>query len=64
MKLKNLKNGELFTKKPIENPHESQVWIRGDYDRTVKAYECQNWADANRFCTIKGEKEVFVDFVF
>ena len=31
--LKDVKKGEFFTKKPIEEPKETQVFIRGDYDR-------------------------------
>lgn len=64
MKLKDLKKGDYFTKKSIENPSESQVWVRGDYDKSTKTYDCHNWADVNRFCSIKGDKEVFVEFVF
>lgn len=64
MTIKQLKNGEFFTKKQIESPTDSQVWIRGDYDRAEKKYECVCFGDANRFCYIKGDKEVFTDFTF
>ena len=40
MKIKDLKKGAFFTKKPVDNPKESQVWIRGEYDRSEKKYEC------------------------
>ena len=64
MKLKDLKNGEYFTLKPIENPKETQVYIKGDYDRSEKAYDCGKFSDIsiNRF--IKGDKEVYTDFTF
>ena len=62
--LKDLKKGEFFTKKQIEDPKDSQVWIRGDYDRAQKKYECTNFDDANRFCYMKGSAEVFTDFTF
>ena len=39
MKLKELKQGDWFTLKPIEAPKESQVYIRGEYDRTEKKYD-------------------------
>jgi len=62
--LKSLKKGEFFTKKQIENPTDSQVWVRGDYDRAEKKYECVRFDDANKFCYMTGSKEVFTDFVF
>ena len=64
MKIKELKKGDFFTKKSISDPSGSQVWIRGEYDRTERKYECVNFDDANRFCYLKGDKEVFTDFVF
>lgn len=64
MKLKDVKRGEFFTRKLVEEPKESQVWIRGDYCRDLKKYECQNFNDANRFIYIRGDKEVFTDFTF
>lgn len=64
MKLKELKRGDFFTKKPIAEPKDNQVWIRGEYDRAEKRYECVCFDDANRFCYIKGDKEVFTDFTF
>ena len=64
MKIKDLKKGDFFTKKQIEDPSEDQVWIRGDYDRTEKKYECVCFGDANRCCYVDGNKEVFTDFIF
>lgn len=64
MKIKELQKGEYFTKKPIGNPKESQVWIRGEYDRSQKKYECTRFDDACSFCYLPGSKDVFVDFVF
>lgn len=64
MKLKELKNGEFFTKKELPEPKENQVWIRGAYDRTEKRYECVNFSDMNKVCYIPGEKEVYTEFTF
>lgn len=64
MTIKELKQGEFFTKKPIEEPKDNQVWVRGEYIRSEKRYECYNWADINRFCYIKGDKEVYTGFTF
>ena len=64
MTIKELKKGEYFTLKPIAEPKESQVYIRGDYDRSEKKYECVKFNDMNEFRYYKGEKEVYTDFVF
>lgn len=64
MKVKELKKGDFFTKKAITEPRESQVWIRGEYDKSEKAYECYRFDDVNTYCLMKGTKEVFVDFTF
>lgn len=62
--LKELKNGEFFTIKPIEEPKESQVYIRGEYDRSEKKYECGKFSDISAFRMFKGDKEVYVGFTF
>ena len=67
MKLKELKNKEpenWFTKKPIEHPCESQVWIRSGYDRSEKKYWCYRWSNINDGMYISGDKEVYTDFIF
>lgn len=64
MKLKDLKRGEYFTLKPIDEPTEKQVYIRGDYDRAERKYECIKFSDVNYCRYINGEKEVYTDFVF
>lgn len=64
MKIRKLKKGEVFTRKPIAEPKESQVWIRGDYDRSEGKYACVRFDDANRFAYLKGDTEVFTDLVF
>ena len=64
MKIKNLKKGDFFTKKPLDNPKESQVWMRGEYDRSQKKYECTRFDDMCTSCYLPGDKEVFTDFTF
>jgi hypothetical protein len=62
--IKELKQGEYFTLKEIEFPKESQVYVRGEYDRSSKTYSCTKWNDtcAERF--FKGTKKVFTEFTF
>lgn len=63
-KLKDLKQGEYFTLKPIAFPSESQVYVRDEYDRSEKKYWIYKWSDVNAGRFMKGEKEVFTDFTF
>ncbi len=62
--LKDLKKGEFFTLKPIEEPKESQVYIRDDYDREEKKYFCQKWNDISDGRLLKGETKVYTEFTF
>lgn len=62
--LKELKKGDWFTLKEIEFPKESQVYIRGEYDRSSKTYSCVKWNDMNEERFFKGTKKVFTEFTF
>lgn len=62
--LKEIKNGDLFTLKPIEEPKETQVYIKGDYDRTEKKYNCGKWSDISYSRLLKGSTVVYVNFTF
>ena len=64
MKLRDLRKGEFFTLKEIENPKESQVFIKGDYDRFSKKYDCGKFSDISAFRSLKGDTEVYTDFIF
>ena len=63
-KIKDMKRGEYFTLRPVAEPKESQVFIRGEYDRTEKRYECIQFSDMCSTRYIKGDKEVYTDFIF
>ena len=64
MKLKELKVGSWFTLKPIEDPKASQVYIRGEYDRESKKYDCGKFSDISYSRLLKGDTEVYTDFTF
>lgn len=64
MTVKQLKKGEWFTLKPISDPKDSQVFIRRDYDRTEKKYECGRCDDISYSRLLNGDTEVYTDFVF
>ena len=64
IKLKDLKQGEYFTRKPIEEPQERQVFIRRYYERTAKKYLCERFSNMNDGIFLKGETTVYIDFYF
>ncbi len=64
MTIKDLKKGDFFTLKPLEYPTEKQVYIRGEYDRTEKKYECIRFDDISTTRYFPGSKEIYTDFIF
>lgn len=66
MKLKELKKDDLFSRKPLNNKEAlaSQVYIKGGYDRSSKKYWCQKWDDISKGIELKGDTEVYQDFIF
>ena len=64
VKLKDINKGVWFTRKPIENPKENQVYIKSTYDRTIKKYSCIKYSDINSEIMLKGETIVYIDFTF
>ena len=64
MTVKELKPGQWFTLKPIEEPKQNQVYIRGEYDRTDKKYCCGRFDDISYSRMLNGNKEVYINFTF
>ena len=62
--LKDLKKGEWFTLKPIEEPTEKQVFIKDDYNRTEKKYICGRFDDISYSRLLKGSTVVYIGFTF
>lgn len=62
--LKNVKLGDYFTLRPFEQPKESQVYVRSDYDRETKKYEIYKFANICDFRMMRGDRIVYVDFIF
>ena len=63
-KIRELKFGEWFTLKPIAEPNDNQVYIRRDYDRTERKYECGRCDDISYSRLLKGDRIVYTDFVY
>jgi hypothetical protein len=58
--LKDLPKGEFFKMKPDAK----RVYIRGEYDRSEKKYDCYAFDDMNYSRMIDGKKQVFAGFTF
>lgn len=58
--IRNTIKGEFIKR----NEAAKTVYVRGDYVREKKAFECYSFDDINKFIYIKADKTVFVDFDF
>lgn len=59
MTIRELKKGDYFTFKQIDEPKDCQVWVRDEYDRSSKKYLVYCWGDVNKSRLVKGDKIVF-----
>ena len=64
VQLREIKKGEYFTLKEIAEPKESQVYIKGDYDKATKTFSICKFSDVNSERFLKASKQVFIDFIF
>ena len=64
VQLKEIKKGDYFTLKEIAEPKESQVYIKGDYDKASKTFSVCKFSDVNSEKFLKSTKEVFTGFTF
>ena len=63
--LKDLKKGDFFTLKDYgEYPDENRVYVRYEYERSLKKYSCGKANDWNFETFKKGTTKVFVGFTF
>ena len=66
MKVKELKKGDYFTTRPM---HEKEVdakyvFIKGDYNKSLKKYECMKFCDISSWKDFNPDQEVYQDFIF
>jgi hypothetical protein len=60
-KLKDLKKGDFFKRRPTSK----KVYMKGDYDRSDKTYECNSTDDVwSTGIFIKPNKVVYTDFEY
>lgn len=62
--IKQLKKGDFFVLKPCEDIKESNVWVRGTYDRRTNTFECHKFEDICHIHFFKANKVVYTDFIF
>ena len=62
--IRELAKGEYFTLNPVEEPNESQVYIRDEYDRSECKYWAYKWSNVNYGRFFSGNKVVYVGFTF
>lgn len=55
--IKQVKKGDYFRFKDDEN---APIWVRSDYNRSTKKYECYKYEDVNHFLECKGERKVYL----
>ena len=60
MALKDVKSGD-YIKRKIDS---KTVYIKGDYIRSLKGFECTDVEDINKTIVIKSDKLVFVGFTY
>lgn len=59
-KIKDLPKGEYFKKTETAKA----VFVRGEYDRSSKLFECHAFDDINKVIYLNPNKEVFAGFTF
>lgn len=66
MKLKQLKKGDFFTLKQMheQEAKAKDIYIKLEYDRSLRKYECQAFSDINYWKYLKPDTEVYTDFIF
>lgn len=66
IKLRDLKEGDYFCLKSLgeKEAKDSQIWIKGEYDKSSRKYSCTKFSDVNHEHLFDGNKLVFIDFIF
>lgn len=64
VKISEVKKGEFFTLSPVENPRESQVFVRSFYDRSERKYFASRFSDIFSGRFFAPSRLVWVGFTF
>ena len=60
VELKSISKGEFFRLTETAKA----TYVRDEYNREDKKFECYKYEDVNAFRSLKGSKKVFIDFEF
>jgi hypothetical protein len=63
-KIEELKVGDLFTAKKIDNPKDTQVYVHDGYNRFTKKYSAHKFSDISAFREWKKGTIIYTDFEF
>ena len=59
--IRKIKKGDYFRLKKSET---APVWVRGEYERSIKKYSCYKFDDINHDHFYSGDKKVYINFIF
>ena len=59
--LKNVKKGDFFR---LNDTEKAPVWVKGDYLRSEKAYECYKYEDCMHVSNFRGTRIVHTEFEY
>lgn len=59
--LRELKKGDFFR---LSSSDTAPVWVRGEYNRSTKKYECYKFDDVNHWAELTSTRKVTTDFEF
>ena len=59
--IKELKEGDFFR---LSSSGTAPVWVRGEYNRSTKKYECYKFDDVNHWSEFTSTRKVTTDFEF
>lgn len=62
--IRQLKEGDFFTFRPIEEPKERRVYVRSRYDRSSKKFAYFPFIDMMDERFLNGNRVVYTDFIF
>lgn len=52
--IKSIKKGDLFRLTP-----NGPIWVRGEYERSLKKFSCYKYEDVNKETFLKGDRVVY-----
>ncbi len=60
-KINKVNQGTYFKLKPTET---APVWVRDHYDRSSQSYACHKYDDFNHEKFFKGNRDIYINFIF